>query len=68
MKRITLEETKYYVRLEGEDPNKMKRAVAFSLTPCDEPGWEEITYYGEAIEEDSLTVTPKDFDSQERDK
>lgn len=56
MKRITPEEAKYYVKLEGEDPYKMRKAVAFSLIPSDEPGWEEVTYYGEGILDPTLSV------------
>ena len=50
MKRITLEETKDYIKLTEEDPNKMKKAIAYTLTPSMEEGWEgweEIGYYGD---------------------
>jgi hypothetical protein len=52
MKRITLEETHHYVELTEDDPYRIRKAVAYTLTPCDEPGWEgweAVTYYGEGI-------------------
>jgi hypothetical protein len=59
MKQITLEEAKYYVKLEEGDPYRIRKAVAYTLTPCDEPGWEgweEVTYYGEGIIDPTLSV------------
>ena len=56
MKRIPLEDTKYYIKLEGEDPYKMRKAVAFTLTASDEPGWEDVTYYGEGILDPTSSV------------
>jgi hypothetical protein len=59
MKRITLEEAKYYIKLEGEDPYKMRKAVAFNLTPSNDPGWEgweEVTYYSEGILDPTLSI------------
>ena len=59
MKKITLEETKYYIKLTEEDPNKMRKAVAFTLTPTVEPGWEgweDVTYYGEGIIDPTLSI------------
>ncbi|MFN9980665.1 MAG: GIY-YIG nuclease family protein, partial [bacterium] len=55
----TLEEAKYYVKLEEGDPYRIRKAVAYTLTPCDEPGWEgweEVTYYGEGIIDPTLSV------------
>ena len=49
MKRITLDETHFYVRLLDDDPRKMEKAVAFTLTDSDAPGWQDVTYYGEGI-------------------
>ena len=49
MKRITQDEIKNYRVLPHEylRRNGMHHVVAFTLTPIpDEPGWEQVTYYG----------------------
>ncbi len=59
MKHITPEEAHYYVKLDKPDPYKMRKAVAYTLTPCDEPGfegWENVTYYGEGILDPTLSI------------
>lgn len=48
IKRITQEESQYYIRLDGEYPGKMQRAVAFTLTGIGD-GWERVDYFGESI-------------------
>lgn len=48
MKRITPEEALNYIPLISGDPNLCKKAVAFTLTPCLDKGWEgweNVTYY-----------------------
>jgi hypothetical protein len=52
MKKITEAETHLYVRIQRGDPNTCRKAVAFTFTPCKEPGWngwEDVTYYQEGI-------------------
>lgn len=59
MKRITQEETHYYIKLDKPDPYKMRKAVAYTLTPSTDPefeGWEDVTYYGEGILDPTLSV------------
>ena len=59
MKRITPEESRFYVKLDKPDPFKMRKAVAFTLTPSTDPGfegWEDITYYAEGIIDPTLSV------------
>jgi len=59
MKRITPEEAHYYVRLDEPDPYKMRKAVAYTLTPSLEPGfegWEDVTYYSEGIIDPTLSI------------
>lgn len=48
MKRITQDEAKLYLPLSNNDMRyNMRRAIAYILTPIpNNPGWEEITYYG----------------------
>jgi hypothetical protein len=48
MKRITHDEAKQYLPLSSSDTRySMRRAIAYTLTPIpNDPGWEEITYYG----------------------
>jgi len=51
MKRLTHDEAKLYRQLNPEIDFKyhMKSAIAYTLTPDqNNPGWEEITYYGAA--------------------
>ena len=48
MKRLTQEEAEFYIPLVEGDPMLCRKAVAFTLTPVeDEPGWDEVTYYGD---------------------
>lgn len=50
--RITPEEAHFYIKLDPGPTTMCSRAVAFTLTPCTEPGWEgweDVTYYGESI-------------------
>lgn len=59
MKRISSEEAQFYIRLEEGDPYRCKKAVAFTLTPSTDPGfegWEDVTYYGEGILDPTLSV------------
>ena len=56
MKRITQEEANRYRKLDTENISSLSHAVAFTLTPCTEEGyegWEDITYYGDAIQDPS---------------
>lgn len=59
MKRITPEEANFYVKLSEDDPYRIRKAVAFTLTPSTEPGWEgweDVTYYGEGIVDPTLST------------
>lgn len=47
--RITPEQASRYVKLNGSSEVVCHRAVAFTLTPSAEVGWEDVTYYGEAL-------------------
>ena len=49
MKRITEEQSRYYVPLDtNNDKNALNRAIAFTVTR-EEDGWEYVKYFGEAI-------------------
>ena len=49
MKRITSEQSRFYVPLDIEnDKYALQKAKAFTCTPT-EDGWEDVTYFGEAI-------------------
>ena len=61
MKRIKPEDTHFYVKLDGEDPRKMEKAVAFTLTDSDEPGWQDVTYYGEGIVDPTLSIKKPEY-------
>jgi T5orf172 domain len=57
MKRLTVEEAKGYRKLDIEDVPSLSQAVAFTLTPCLEEGmegWEDVTYYGDAMQDPSM--------------
>ena len=56
LKRISHEEASFYTPLDPDNHSSLlSRAVAFTLTPCDDaPGWEEITYYSEALVDPSF--------------
>ncbi len=59
MKHITPEEAHYYIKLDKPDPYKMRKAVAYTLTPSPEPGfegWEDVTYYSEGILDPTLSI------------
>ena len=50
MKRITSEQSRFYVPLDVEnDKYALQRAKGFTVTPT-EDGWESVTYFGEAIQ------------------
>jgi hypothetical protein len=52
VKRISESETRFYVRIRPGDPACCRKAVAFTLTPSTDPGfegWEDVTYYQEGI-------------------
>ena len=64
MIRITPEETNSYVKIEQGDPNTCRKAVAFTLTPCPEPGWEgweDVTYYQDGIVDPTDSVKNPEF-------
>lgn len=57
MKRLYGDEVLNYIPLQEGDPLFARKAIAFTLTPCTEPGmegWEEITYYTS----DSINQSP----------
>jgi len=59
MKRITPEDAHLYIRLDESDTYRLRKAVAFTLTPSKDPGfegWEDVTYYGEGIVDPTLTT------------
>ena len=61
MKRITVEETKQYRVLTHEylRRNGMHHVTAFTLTHIpDEPGWEQVTYYGKRYIDPILDTNP----------
>lgn len=49
LRRITQEQTRLHIHLDSSHQSVYKRAVAFCLSPSRESGWEEVTYYGEAV-------------------
>ncbi len=60
MKQLTPDEVLQYIPLQTGDPDFATRAIAFTLTPCKEPGWEgweEITYYA-SNSGDQSSLTP----------
>jgi hypothetical protein len=59
MKRIQVDQSHFYVKLEYTDPYRCRKAVAFTLTPTTDigfKGWEDVTYYGEGILDPTLSV------------
>jgi hypothetical protein len=62
MVRINAEEAKRYRKLPKDDPRTVSQAVAFTLTPIeDEPGWEEVTYYGEGMINPSNAISKPEY-------
>jgi hypothetical protein len=62
--RITQEEANRYVKIESGDPNTCRKAVAFTLTPSTEPGWEgweDVTYYQDGIVDPTDSVKNPEF-------
>jgi hypothetical protein len=60
--RINAEEAKRYRKLPKDDPRTVSQAVAFTLTPIeDEPGWEEVTYYGEGMINPSNAISKPEY-------
>lgn len=57
MKRIEIDETHFYIELDPNQPYISRKAVAYTLSPVPgEPGWEEITYYGEGILDPTMSI------------
>ena len=59
MERIQVDQSQFYVRLEPTDPYRCRKAVAFTLTPSTDPGyegWEDVTYFGEGILDPTLSI------------
>lgn len=56
MKKITEVQAKFRVKIDIEDYSGLSRADAYTLTPSEEPGWEDVTYYGEAVIDPTGTV------------
>lgn len=57
MKRLEPDEVLSYIPLETGDPLFARKAIAFTLTPCKDPGfsgWEDVTYYTN----DSISNSP----------
>jgi hypothetical protein len=48
LKRITQDESQFYLHLDSENPSTPSRAVAFTLTDLGD-GWERVDYFGESI-------------------
>lgn len=59
MKRIQVDQSQFYVTLEPTDPYRCRKAVAFTLTPSTDAGyegWEDVTYFGEGILDPTLSI------------
>lgn len=57
LKRITPEEANFHLELDIYSPYVCQEAVAFTLTPSqDNPGWEDVTYYGESVMDPSGSI------------
>ena len=64
MKRITTNETKGYRQLDTENVPSLSQAVAFTLTPCTEEGyegWEDVTYYAEGMQDPSFATRRPEY-------
>jgi hypothetical protein len=48
LKRITQDESRFYLHLDSENPSTPSRAIAFTLTDLG-GGWERVDYFGESI-------------------
>ena len=56
MKRISQDQAKYRLKIDFEDELGLIRANAYTLTPSEENGWEDVTYYSEAVIDSTGTV------------
>ena len=56
MKRISQDQAKYRLKIDFEDELGLIRANAYTLTPSEENGWEDVTYYSEAVIDPTGTV------------
>ena len=64
MERLTVEQAKSYTKLHTEEITSLSRAVAFTLAPCEEPGyegWEDVTYYAEGIQDPSFATKKAEY-------
>lgn len=64
MIRLSTEQATSYRRLDVNNPVESIQAIAFTLTPCLEEGyegWEDVTYYGAAIEDPSFAIKKPEY-------
>ena len=57
MKRVTLEESHYYIKLK---PHQLKKADAFTLIP-EEDGWDTVVYLANAVLDPSGAVRAPEY-------
>ena len=60
MKRITIEQSQFYIPLQTEHIKPWTKICAFTLTP-QEDGWEKVRYFGESILDEKGNVRPAEW-------
>ena len=61
LKRITGEDSRYYIQIDRSDPFRWSKSIAYTLTPAKNldlqaEGWEDLTYWGEGILDPTLSA------------
>ena len=60
MRRLTIEESKWYRKLNTKVPGELQKAVAYCLFPMGD-GWEEVKYYAEPVVDPTGVVRQPEF-------
>lgn len=55
MEKITAEQAKFRIKADFGDEGALARATSYTLTPIGD-GWDEVTYYGDAVIDPTGTV------------
>ena len=67
LKYVTPEESRFYVTVDRDDPQRWTKAVAYTLLPTRDPrliaegGWEDFVYLGAGITDPSYSTKPSEW-------
>ena len=60
MKRISIQQSQFYIPLQTENIKTWTKVCAFTLTPLEE-GWERVNYFGESLLDEKGNIRPTEW-------